>query len=91
MLIILLTWEDRSHDIVVRAARCGFNITGKNRGFCCSRLIHQATPFHPKYRAAIGIKLDRMLGRIAGKTDAQVATALQEYVDGMQHMLKGLN
>lgn len=75
----ILPWELRDHEVIKRAARGGFNINGANNGIRLNLIQHLGS--HPKYNAGVRKKLDRILADRPGISDADAATAVQNYVD----------
>ncbi|XZE20902.1 AHH domain-containing protein [Pirellulaceae bacterium SH449] len=85
----IIPWETRSHDLVQRAARGGFNINGAENGISLARTQHLGS--HPRYNAAVKRKLDELLSNNPGLSDSQYADLLRGYVEQLRNGLTTSN
>ncbi|MDM4015897.1 AHH domain-containing protein [Roseiconus lacunae] len=82
----IIPWQTRSHELIQRAARGGFNINGVENGISLARTQHLGS--HPKYNSAIIRKLDELLVNNPGLSDAQYADLLRGYVNRLRNGLE---
>ncbi len=54
----VVPWKLRSHPVVQKAAKGGFNINGRENGILISTRIHAKSLGHPKYNARVKATLD---------------------------------
>ncbi|MEJ7595477.1 MAG: RHS repeat-associated core domain-containing protein, partial [Planctomycetaceae bacterium] len=78
----IVPFDSRSHDLVQRAARGGFNMNGANNGIRLDLTQHLGS--HPRYNAAITKKLNEILSAAPGISDSDAAKALQAYVEQLR-------
>jgi hypothetical protein len=71
----IIPFEMRSHDLVQRAARGGFNMNGANNGIRLD--LEQHLGSHPRYNAAVSKKLDDILQANPRISDVGAARALE--------------
>lgn len=67
----------RTHEILRRAARGGFDINGEGNGISLPSAIHRGS--HPKYTKRVQDALDQKLQSVDGLTDREVADWLGTY------------
>lgn len=78
----IVPFETRTHELVQRAARGGFNMNGANNGIRLDLSQHLGS--HPKYNSAITKKLDEILRTKPNISDVEAAELLQNYVDKLR-------
>jgi hypothetical protein len=78
----IVPWEARTHELVERAARGGFNINGANNGIRLDVTQHFGP--HSKYNEAVMSRLDSIFRSNPGISDDAAAAALQGYADQLR-------
>jgi len=75
----VIPWEARSHPLVQKAAKGGFNMNGSNNGVSLGPDQHWTS--HPHYNEAVLSKLDNIMAANPNISDAQAAKLIQDYAN----------
>jgi hypothetical protein len=82
----IIPWETRSHELIQRAARGGFNINGARNGIRLGTEQHLGP--HKKYNDAVVKKLDQIWELNRNISDIDAAAAIEAFADQLR---AGLN